>query len=94
VCCFLFQQGGPCELEVTGESGLVVVNGTRIIQGGKVPLRGGDEVVFGDEHAYVSLLSDFVSYMSISSSHPFSTYLGTNRYLMRDMRLLGSNWVN
>ncbi|RCV18908.1 hypothetical protein SETIT_3G340700v2 [Setaria italica] len=71
------EQGGPCELEVTGESGLVVVNGTRVIQGAKVPLRRGDEVVFGQsgKHAYVSLLSDFAPYMSISSSYPFSIYL-------------------
>jgi hypothetical protein len=60
----------------------------------KFPSEEGMRLFFGDEHAYVSLSSDFVSYMSISSSHPFSTYLGTNRYLMRDMRLLGSNWVN
>ncbi|KAG2629829.1 uncharacterized protein LOC120699717 isoform X3 [Panicum virgatum] len=48
------QQGGPCELKVTGQ-GLVVVNGTRIIPGAKVPLRGGDEVMFGRgaKHAYI-----------------------------------------
>ena len=56
--CFLFQQGGPCELEVTGQNVLVVVNGADIIPGTKVPLRGGDEVMFGRgaKHAYVSLL--------------------------------------
>ncbi|CAN6356414.1 unnamed protein product [Urochloa humidicola] len=49
------EQGGPCELEVTGQSGLVVVNGTCIIQGAKLPLRGGDEVIFGHsgEHCYI-----------------------------------------
>jgi len=43
----LFQQGGPCELEVIGQNGLVVVNGARIIPGAKVPLKGADEVMFG-----------------------------------------------
>ncbi|PUZ67367.1 hypothetical protein GQ55_3G428900 [Panicum hallii var. hallii] len=49
------QEGGPCELEVTGQNGSVVVNGTHIIPGAKVPLRGGDEVIFGRgaKHAYI-----------------------------------------
>ncbi|RLN01131.1 uncharacterized protein C2845_PM06G30630 [Panicum miliaceum] len=38
------QEGGPCELEVTGQNGSVVVNGTHIIPGAKVPLREGDEI--------------------------------------------------
>ncbi|RLN29093.1 uncharacterized protein C2845_PM05G15580 [Panicum miliaceum] len=38
------KQGSPCELEVTGQNGLVEVNGTHIIPGAKVPLRGGDEI--------------------------------------------------
>nr|CAB3466113.1 unnamed protein product [Digitaria exilis] len=50
------EQGGPCELEVTGGSDdLVVVNGIQFSQGDKVILRGGDEVVFGQsgKHAYI-----------------------------------------
>ncbi|CAM0152001.1 unnamed protein product [Urochloa decumbens] len=41
------QQGGLCQLEVTGQNGFVVVNGKLIITGAKVSLRGGDEVIFG-----------------------------------------------
>ena len=79
-CCFLFQQGGPCELKVTGQ-GLVVVNGTRIIPGAKVPLRGGDEVMFGRgaKHAYVSLLSNFAPCKSVSFVCPFFIYLIADR---------------
>ena len=81
-CCVLFQQGGPCELEVTGQNGLVVVNETRIIPGAKVPLRGRDEVMFGRgaKHAYVSLLSNFASYKSVSFVCPFFIYLIADRY--------------
>ncbi|CAN6351954.1 unnamed protein product [Urochloa humidicola] len=49
------QQGCPCQLEVTGQNGLVLVNGNHIITGAKVSLRGGDEVIFGlsGKHAYI-----------------------------------------
>ncbi|KAL6622385.1 hypothetical protein ACP70R_032264 [Stipagrostis hirtigluma subsp. patula] len=40
------KQGGPCELEVTGKNGRVEVNGNKITTGTKIPLIGGDEVVF------------------------------------------------
>ncbi|WVZ90636.1 hypothetical protein U9M48_036921 [Paspalum notatum var. saurae] len=48
------EQRRPCELEVTGKNGRVVVNGVDILRGDKVPLNGGDEVVFGrsGQHAY------------------------------------------
>ncbi|XP_034587999.1 uncharacterized protein [Setaria viridis] len=47
------QQGGPCELEATGQNGLVVLNEKRISPGDKVSLIGGDEVIFGAKHAYI-----------------------------------------
>ena len=80
--CFLFQQGGPCELEVTGQNVLVVVNGADIIPGTKVPLRGGDEVMFGRgaQHAYVSLLSNFAPCKSVSFVCPFFIYLIADGY--------------
>jgi len=79
----LFQQGGPCELEVTGQNGLVVVNGAHIIPGAKVPLKGADEVMFGRgaKHAYVSLLSNLALYKSISFICPFFIYLIADGYL-------------
>ncbi|XP_062203389.1 uncharacterized protein LOC133905581 [Phragmites australis] len=47
------EQGGPCELQVTGD-GQVLVNGKKINQGTKVPLTGGDEIVFGGgRNAYI-----------------------------------------
>jgi hypothetical protein len=53
---FDFQQGGPCELEVLGKKGMVQLNGRSISSGTKVPLTGGDEVIFNScgNHAYVS----------------------------------------
>jgi hypothetical protein len=57
--------------------GSVVVNGTQIIRGAKVPLSGGDEIFFGRSgvHGYVSLLPDLAPYMSVSFLCPFSIYL-------------------
>jgi len=54
---FIFQQGGPCKLEVTGKNGKVAVNGRKFRSGFKFPLIGGDEIVFGQcgKHAYVSI---------------------------------------
>ncbi|XP_062204060.1 uncharacterized protein LOC133906239 isoform X2 [Phragmites australis] len=53
------EQGGQCELEVTGKNGRVEVNEGTISQGTKVPLIGGDEVAFGGRgrcrHAYIFL---------------------------------------
>ena len=56
VLIFYFQQGGQCELEVIGKKGLVQLNGRSITSGMKVPLTGGDEVIFSScgKHAYVS----------------------------------------
>jgi hypothetical protein len=53
---FNFQQGVPCELEVLGKKGMVQLNGRPISPGTKVPLTGGDEVIFSScgKHAYVS----------------------------------------
>lgn len=53
---FNFQQGGQCELEVVGKKGMVQLNGRSISPGTKVPLTGGDEVIFSSfgKHAYVS----------------------------------------
>ncbi|KAJ1265716.1 hypothetical protein BS78_08G097300 [Paspalum vaginatum] len=49
------EQRSPCELEVTDQNGRVVVNGVDTLRGDKVPLNGGDEVVFGrsGKHAYI-----------------------------------------
>ncbi|KAG0530860.1 hypothetical protein BDA96_05G223600 [Sorghum bicolor] len=49
------EQGGPCELEVLGKKGMVQVNGRSISPGAKVPLTGGDEVIFSScgKHAYI-----------------------------------------
>ncbi|KAF8672924.1 hypothetical protein HU200_049137 [Digitaria exilis] len=50
------EQGGQCELEVVGKKGVVQLNGRPISPGTKVPLTGGDEVIFSScrRHAYVS----------------------------------------
>lgn len=52
----MFFQQGTCELEVLGKKGTVQLNGRSITAGTKVPLKGGDEVVFSPcgKHAYVS----------------------------------------
>ncbi|CAD6252756.1 unnamed protein product [Miscanthus lutarioriparius] len=49
------EQGGPCELEVLGKKGMVQLNGRPISPGTKVPLTGGDEVIFSScgKHAYI-----------------------------------------
>ncbi|TVT97607.1 hypothetical protein EJB05_57146 [Eragrostis curvula] len=49
------EQGGQCELEVIGKKGMVQLNGRTINPGTKVPLTGGDEVVFSScgKHAYI-----------------------------------------
>ncbi|GJN05090.1 hypothetical protein PR202_ga22691 [Eleusine coracana subsp. coracana] len=49
------EQGGQCELEVVGKKGAVHLNGRSISAGMKVPLTGGDEVVFNScgKHAYI-----------------------------------------
>ncbi|KAL6907838.1 hypothetical protein ACP4OV_002008 [Aristida adscensionis] len=49
------EQGGQCELEVIGKKGVVQLNGRSITPGTKVPLTGGDEVVFSScgKHAYI-----------------------------------------
>ncbi|OEL14540.1 ATPase family AAA domain-containing protein 1-A [Dichanthelium oligosanthes] len=49
------QQGGKCELEVVGKKGVVQLNGRSISPGTKVPLTGGDEVIFSScgKHAYI-----------------------------------------
>lgn len=59
------QQGGLCELEVIGDKGVVLLNGRAVNPGMKVPLTGGDEVVFSScgKHAYVSY------YRSYSCNH-------------------------
>ncbi|KAL6653731.1 hypothetical protein ACP70R_008655 [Stipagrostis hirtigluma subsp. patula] len=46
---------GQCELEVIGKKGVVQLNGRSISPGTKVPLTGGDEVVFSScgKHAYI-----------------------------------------
>ena len=55
VLMFYCQQGGQCELEVVGKKGMVYLNGRTISAGTKVPLTGGDEVVFSScRQAYVS----------------------------------------
>jgi hypothetical protein len=74
MCCFLLQQGGPCELEFTGQNGLVVLNEKRISPGDKVSLIGGDELIFGANDAYVSLLSDSVPCISFSFVCPYFIY--------------------
>ncbi|CAN6361221.1 unnamed protein product [Urochloa humidicola] len=64
------QQGGLCQLEVTGQNGFVVVNEKLIITGAKVSLRGGDEVIFGvsGKHAYI-----FQHPLRISADHSADT---------------------
>ncbi|KAJ1276678.1 hypothetical protein BS78_05G233000 [Paspalum vaginatum] len=49
------EQGGQCELEVLGKKGVVQLNGRSISPGTKVPLTGGDEVIFSScgKHAYI-----------------------------------------
>jgi len=49
------EHGGPCELEVLGKKGMVQLNGRSISSGTKVPLTGGDEVIFNScgKHAYI-----------------------------------------
>ncbi|XP_062183092.1 uncharacterized protein LOC133887165 isoform X2 [Phragmites australis] len=49
------EQGGQCELEVIGKKGLVQLNGRSLSSGMKVPLTGGDEVIFSScgKHAYI-----------------------------------------
>ncbi|RCV39427.1 hypothetical protein SETIT_8G223700v2 [Setaria italica] len=49
------EQGGQCELEVVGKKGVVQLNGRPISPGTKVPLTGGDEVIFSScrRHAYI-----------------------------------------
>jgi hypothetical protein len=49
------EQGGQCELEVVGKKGSVQLNGRSISPGTKVPLTGGDEVIFSScrNHAYI-----------------------------------------
>jgi pSer/pThr/pTyr-binding forkhead associated (FHA) protein len=79
IAWFSSQQGGPCELEVTGKKGRVQVNGASISKGTKIPLIGGDEVVLGEcgKHAYVSLLTDhvhtvkYVHFVHLSFIHRF-----------------------
>ncbi|WVZ49990.1 hypothetical protein U9M48_001292 [Paspalum notatum var. saurae] len=48
-------QSGQCELEVLGKKGVVQLNGRSISPGTKVPLTGGDEVIFSScgKHAYI-----------------------------------------
>jgi SpoVK/Ycf46/Vps4 family AAA+-type ATPase len=48
-------EGGKCDLEVVGKKGMVQLNGRSISAGMKVPLTGGDEVVFSScgKHAYI-----------------------------------------
>ncbi|KAF0896219.1 hypothetical protein E2562_019701 [Oryza meyeriana var. granulata] len=56
VLCKLRQlEQGTCELEVIGNKGMVQLNGRSIHAGAKVPLTGGDEVVFSScgKHAYI-----------------------------------------
>ncbi|XP_040384585.1 uncharacterized protein LOC102715982 isoform X2 [Oryza brachyantha] len=56
VLCKLRQlEQGTCELEVLGKKGMVQLNGRPILAGTKVPLKGGDEVVFSScgKHAYI-----------------------------------------
>ncbi|OQU79278.1 hypothetical protein SORBI_3008G123200 [Sorghum bicolor] len=88
------EQGGPWELEVTGMVGSVVVNGTQIIRGAKVPLSGGDEIFFGRSgvHGYVSLLPDLAPYMSVSFLCPFSIYLSNFRSPNPSATLCPSGW--
>ncbi|KAG2559127.1 hypothetical protein PVAP13_8NG317500 [Panicum virgatum] len=48
------EQGGQCELEVVGKKGMVYLNGRSISAGTKVPLTGGDEVIFSScRQAYI-----------------------------------------
>jgi hypothetical protein len=67
---FNFQQGGPCELEVIGKKGMVQLNGRSVSPGTKVPLTGGDEVIFSScgKHTYVS----FYHFWFIQSYNFFS----------------------
>ncbi|CAL4891789.1 unnamed protein product [Urochloa decumbens] len=72
------QQGGLCQLEVTGQNGFVVVNGKLIITGAKVSLRGGDEVIFGvsGKHAYIfqhPLRDTEVTEAQVSADHSADT---------------------
>uniref|UniRef100_A0A8R7U546 FHA domain-containing protein n=1 Tax=Triticum urartu TaxID=4572 RepID=A0A8R7U546_TRIUA len=69
------EQGGPCELEVIGDKGVVLLNGRAVNPGMKVPLTGGDEVVFSScgKHAYVSYCRSYscnhaASFISIRTS--------------------------
>jgi hypothetical protein len=77
VLVYYFQQGGQCGLEVVGKKGMVQLNGRSIISGMKVPLTGGDEVVFGScgKHAYVSFCHFFHSFMHSFHSLSFSLLL-------------------
>ncbi|CAM0874128.1 unnamed protein product [Alopecurus aequalis] len=49
------EQGGLCELEVIGDKGVVLLNGRAVNPGVKLPLAGGDELVFTScgKHAYI-----------------------------------------
>ncbi|KAG2563974.1 hypothetical protein PVAP13_8KG377800 [Panicum virgatum] len=65
------EQGGQCELEVVGKKGMVYLNGRTISAGTKVPLTGGDEVVFSScRQAYIfqHLLNDKVHKVVPSSA--------------------------
>ncbi|XP_047091258.1 uncharacterized protein LOC124703095 isoform X1 [Lolium rigidum] len=66
------EQGGPCELEVTGDKGVVLLNGRAVSPGVKLPLAGGDELVFSScgKHAYIFQhpLNDKVSKVVPSSA--------------------------
>ncbi|KAM0873711.1 hypothetical protein ACQ4PT_037903 [Festuca glaucescens] len=66
------EQGGPCELEVTGDKGVVLLNGRAVNPGVKLPLAGGDELVFSScgKHAYIFQhpLNDKVSKVVPSSA--------------------------
>jgi hypothetical protein len=76
---FFIQQGGPCELEVTGDKGVVLLNGRAVSPGVKLPLAGGDELVFSScgKHAYVSY------YRSCSCNHAVSVHqLPSNFFLI------------
>ena len=77
---FFIQQGGPCELEVTGDKGVVLLNGRAVSPGVKLPLAGGDELVFSScgKHAYVSYCRSYscnhaASFISIRTSLYWST---------------------
>ncbi|AQK48456.1 AAA-type ATPase family protein, partial [Zea mays] len=66
------EQGGPCELEVIGKKGMVQLNGRSVSPGTKVPLTGGDEVIFSScgKHTYIFLypLNDKVPKTVLSSA--------------------------